>query len=336
MAPARSRSRPGSDAVVPLPSDAVYEVLLRVPGRDLCRFRAVCRPWRRLLSDPLFIAAHAARNPEPLIVAGYNSYFHPRNALCDLINLSGRVVKRVHATRGERDERVVSAEHGFIYTSRGVIRSVRLRSLITGDLVRALPDGLAREHKAYQSRIHDASAAFGMVASTGEYKVLRVINSSSSPGTAKQLYEVCTLDGSSSHAARWRAKKAPSEPVSLQGSWRTAVINGIIYFFSGVFIAGQDNAPDRVASFDLETEEWRPSLRGPLSSRVEAPAGTLYPGFERVELSICAMNGFLVMANRNLTPYMDLWILMDFERGLWVKQHSVRIRPFSIQPYVPC
>jgi hypothetical protein len=53
-----------------LPADAVYEILLRVPAKDLCRFRAVCRPWRSLLSDPHFIAAHAAHHPGPLIVAG--------------------------------------------------------------------------------------------------------------------------------------------------------------------------------------------------------------------------------------------------------------------------
>ncbi|KAF8704118.1 hypothetical protein HU200_031609 [Digitaria exilis] len=43
--------------------DALYEILLRVPAKPLCRFRAVCRSWRSLLSAPSsFVAAHAARH----------------------------------------------------------------------------------------------------------------------------------------------------------------------------------------------------------------------------------------------------------------------------------
>ncbi|KAF8735764.1 hypothetical protein HU200_014441 [Digitaria exilis] len=58
-----------------MPEDALYEILLRLPAEDLCRLRAVCRPWRSLLSDPHFIAAHAARHPDqpPLVVVGYQA-----------------------------------------------------------------------------------------------------------------------------------------------------------------------------------------------------------------------------------------------------------------------
>ncbi|KAJ1283635.1 hypothetical protein BS78_03G143400 [Paspalum vaginatum] len=33
-----------------LPLDVVYEILLQVPAKTLCRLRAVCRPWRSLLA----------------------------------------------------------------------------------------------------------------------------------------------------------------------------------------------------------------------------------------------------------------------------------------------
>jgi hypothetical protein len=94
MAPPPSRrSRAG---VRRLPLDALYEVLLRVPAKDLCRLRAVCRPWRSLLSDPHFAAAHAARHPEPLIIApaGHTDRPSPGHLL-DIMDLTGRVIKRV-------------------------------------------------------------------------------------------------------------------------------------------------------------------------------------------------------------------------------------------------
>ncbi|CAN6165489.1 unnamed protein product [Urochloa humidicola] len=84
-------------------ADAIYEILLRVPAKDLCRFRAVCRPWRSLLSDPHFIAAHSTHHPAPLIVAGYHTADWNHGILCDIMDLSGRVVKRVRRTWGERE-----------------------------------------------------------------------------------------------------------------------------------------------------------------------------------------------------------------------------------------
>ncbi|KAF0920014.1 hypothetical protein E2562_032498 [Oryza meyeriana var. granulata] len=42
-----------------IPSDVLHDVLLRLPAKNLGRLRAVCRSWRSLLSDPLFVAAHA-------------------------------------------------------------------------------------------------------------------------------------------------------------------------------------------------------------------------------------------------------------------------------------
>ncbi|OEL21153.1 hypothetical protein BAE44_0017828, partial [Dichanthelium oligosanthes] len=54
-----------------LPLDAVYEILLLLLGKDLCRLRTVCLLWRNLLSDPQFATAHAARHPGLLIIASY-------------------------------------------------------------------------------------------------------------------------------------------------------------------------------------------------------------------------------------------------------------------------
>ncbi|CAN6171596.1 unnamed protein product, partial [Urochloa humidicola] len=43
-----------------LPADVLFDVLLRLPAKELCRLRAVCRAWRSLTFDPLFAVAHAA------------------------------------------------------------------------------------------------------------------------------------------------------------------------------------------------------------------------------------------------------------------------------------
>jgi hypothetical protein len=55
-----------------LPTDALYEVLLRLPAKELCRLRLVCRSWRSLTSDPGFARAHASRHP-PLVAGMWKS-----------------------------------------------------------------------------------------------------------------------------------------------------------------------------------------------------------------------------------------------------------------------
>ncbi|KAL6638962.1 hypothetical protein ACP70R_022692 [Stipagrostis hirtigluma subsp. patula] len=80
-----------------LPLDAWYDILLRLPAKELCRLRAVCRPWRRLLSDPRFVATHGARHSAPLFVVG-QPWYSRGDTLLDIMDLSGNVIKRFRKT----------------------------------------------------------------------------------------------------------------------------------------------------------------------------------------------------------------------------------------------
>jgi len=227
--PRRLRSR--RDAPPPaLPPDLVREILLRLPAADACRLRAVSRPWRALLSDPLFAAAHAARHhPGPLVAVGYDASLGAGRVLCDVVDcLSGRVAKRVRSGTGR--ERVMCAHRDHLCVARGSSMSCHLLDLTTG-AVRALPDGLAAEHARHRQAFSDcwASTAFGLAPSTGHYKVLRALHSFRYHPMEK-LYEVVTIDGSSSSQARWRGKRAPPYPVEL-GDWYSVVVKHIVYFF---------------------------------------------------------------------------------------------------------
>lgn len=84
-----------------LPLDAMYEILLRLPAKDLCRLRAVCRPWRSLLSDSQFIAAHGARHPGPLIIASFHENDVEHASLVEIMDLSGQSIKRVPREKGD-------------------------------------------------------------------------------------------------------------------------------------------------------------------------------------------------------------------------------------------
>ncbi|KAJ1288166.1 hypothetical protein BS78_02G069500 [Paspalum vaginatum] len=306
-----------------LPSDALYEILLRLPAKEFCRLRVVCRPWRSLLSDPHLIAAHAARHPLPLIVTGYDddtSEHHSTGSgntgiIIDIMDLSGHVVKRVR-TKTPETEQVMFIQLGLVCTGRGFGHgaSYKLLNLSTG-AVCALPEGYAPHEEPIMD--YQTFVALGKVESTGEYKVLRVIENSDEHEEPEQLYEVCTLDvdGIGSNTSCWRGNKAPlDQDIVDVGRWKNVVIGGIVYFLSFV--------PIYISSFDLETEEWRQNLQGPLSD-----AAMDHDNIDWDEVSIATLatlSGSLVVVHRTNTT-LDLWFLMDFERGLWVKQHSIPI-----------
>ncbi|CAN6203312.1 unnamed protein product [Urochloa humidicola] len=321
MAPPNPRSRA---SLRPLPLDALYEVLLRVPARDLCRLRAVCRPWCALLSDPQFIAAHAACHPEPLIVAANPTDGLAAGHLLDIMDLSGRVIKRVvkpgSLWAGRREWAMAMLLDVVCVLMRNDMSYLVLNPA-TG-AVSALPQGFAEEHLPQARDISDYThlIAVGKVASTGEYKVLRVLD-----GYVdwEQLCEVFTLDGSSH--ARWRGKKAsPDSPLWHRSSRVT--IKGIVYFLSRELVMDQGVVPLRIASFDLETEEWRAILRAPLNRQT----------IPMLYLSVASLNGCLVVIHYiQQCSSMDLWFLMDFEKGLWAKQHSITLNSCFLYDDIP-
>ena len=95
----RSRTEAGEGV---LPIDTLYEILIRLPAKEVCRLRVICRPWRSLLSDPQFIAAHATHHRRPLIVAGHDKSHRDDGILCDIIDISGQVIKQI--IRSTEDE----------------------------------------------------------------------------------------------------------------------------------------------------------------------------------------------------------------------------------------
>ncbi|KAF0907089.1 hypothetical protein E2562_014690 [Oryza meyeriana var. granulata] len=116
-----------------LPVDLLHDVLLRLPARPACCFCAVCRPWRVLLSDPRFVAAHAARHPDPhLAVAACDRFDAGGIELVDVyvVDVSGDVAKRVCAGRCEPDE--VSSTHDGLTLLVGNDRRFRVLDAASG------------------------------------------------------------------------------------------------------------------------------------------------------------------------------------------------------------
>ncbi|EES16689.2 hypothetical protein SORBI_3008G045600 [Sorghum bicolor] len=217
-----------------------------------------------------------ARHQAVLIIAGYNDNAG-RDVLVDIMDLSGQIIKKVHGMEGDRAASV-SLDCIFVRKIDDSCSSYRLFNPVREELfylpdklldpatgaVYRIPDNFAEEHVELSSNLIEPKYLFGQVACTGEYKIFRMLFHFSIGIGRRQMFEVCTLNSSS--CAGWRA--APLEEAIQMGRFTSVVINGVVYclcFHAHHSIAfdKQVSEKDLIFTFDLETEAWGPSIRGP-------------------------------------------------------------------------
>ncbi|XP_044401721.1 F-box protein ETP2-like [Triticum aestivum] len=129
MSSSELRPRPAASFSGELPEDALYEVLLRIPAKELCRLRDVCPAWRALTSDPLFLTAHKSRHhtAPPLLAMGYRNDSGVSGVA--IRDLSGNVVKRIPSAGYEIVPVNASSgdTNGCISSIDDIVRVVRAR-----------------------------------------------------------------------------------------------------------------------------------------------------------------------------------------------------------------
>ncbi|CAL5079559.1 unnamed protein product [Urochloa decumbens] len=328
--PTRSTRRRAPSAAAasnagPLPADVLFDVLLRLPAKELCRLRAVCRAWRSLTADPLFAGAHAARHrgPCPSLLAK----FRDDEARIHVVDLRGGVLKRL-ACPGDGHELLCTRLDLACVASKD--NSCRVLNPATGAAY-ALPESPAPEHAGREnSRDPYTFFASGRVAATGECKVLRVFNRTEFDAfDQQQLFEVFTINGGAG-GAQWRARE--SHYLFLEAH-NAAVVGGVVYFLTDCaydlmlfFGVNTGVHPDCIASFDLETEEWRRDIQGPISSSLSMDDANATEEYRSIwhKLTLSELKGSLVLAYHRRHLSLDLWFLTDFENGLWAKEYSIR------------
>ncbi|EMS66903.1 hypothetical protein TRIUR3_13913 [Triticum urartu] len=195
-----SKPCPAASSSGDLPVYALYEVLLRIPAKDLCRLRAVCPSWRALTSDPFFIAAHMCRHhtAPPLLAIAYRDDGEVNGvAISDLL---GNVVKRFP---NNGYEIVLVNESGDAVH--------RLTS--KGDIIRV--KGMNKWRCQIQS------CAIGQVSSTREYKALRVSRIGD-----RQACEIITVDDMNNGS--WRRKQDPPSRICSGRKMRWVVVHGMV------------------------------------------------------------------------------------------------------------
>ncbi|CAN6180311.1 unnamed protein product [Urochloa humidicola] len=329
MAPTTRRMRARAASGDRIPPDALFEALLRLPARDVCRLRGVCRSWRDLIADPVFVAAHAeAHRGPPLFLAK----FMDDKTSVYIVDLSGAIIKRVARGGGGPYQQLLPTCLNVACVAGDQSRCGVLNPA-TGAL-QSLPRTAAQESAFRVSVIRSPSTFFtlGRVPATGEHKVIRMFNGTDFHSHhSQQVFEVLTVsNGGEGHgdAHRWRGLQGPGLFIEECSG---TVVDGVVYFMTNSLYDGRRCGirGDYIVSFDLGREEWGKDIRGPISSNV---VGQFMLHLDRNQLALVELSGYLVLAELNPQPFtMDLWYLLDSGSGLWVKQYRIPTRSLIVR-----
>ncbi|XBI95817.1 hypothetical protein VPH35_032202 [Triticum aestivum] len=283
--------------------DVLYEILLRLPAKPLCRFRAVCRSWMSLLSAPSFIAAHKARQAAPLLVVRDREHDGSTVSVHILDILSGKSVRQI---------RVETSLWPFINSTTVLMRVphdlplVRLPGIDDGLGLRVLDPATATVF-ALPHVDHDKQESYResfMVgrASTGAYKVLCISTSLHFP-YGHQLCRILTL--SADHG--WRETGCPPADVETFHRRNGAAVKGVAYFFV---------SNKCIMAYDLEKEVWQTaSLPTPVPSREQV-----------IYHSLAELGGCLALAYEEWDAFLELWLLVDPGKVIWSKRCTITVR----------
>uniref|UniRef100_A0A0D9WWK1 F-box domain-containing protein n=1 Tax=Leersia perrieri TaxID=77586 RepID=A0A0D9WWK1_9ORYZ len=313
-----------------LPLDVLFfEVLLCLPAKELCRLRAVCRSWNAITRDSMFTKAHASRHTDPLFVVtfweGKNSWDCDANLGVSIMDMSGNVVKRIPIGK-------------VIYWINLLPTRLDLVCLdIPGKGIGILnpssgkSEMLPRCHNGYtrpRTRAGETHA-FGLVASTGQYKMVRIVHLDHHfHNPSLHLCEVITL--AKNYDKTWRRKRcapvivSPGHTSRRGGFMKNVVLDGIVYFMMD---AGTTE-PAGLVPFNLETEKWMATIPGPGSLHNLVGYEQPYRNYFELNqaLSVANLRSCLVTVHNVRHSSVDLWFLRDVKTGLWVKTYSVSIQ----------
>ncbi|KAM0861969.1 hypothetical protein ACQ4PT_045555 [Festuca glaucescens] len=264
--------------------------------KSVCRFRCVSRGWDALVSDPTFVAVHTSWHPEPLLVTASEPDDQNRWDL-RLMDMNGSVLRKTKLAGGtaglvsaSTDNLVCIIDH--LYGSALAIDPATRKLLVKCPrMLLDLPITLG----------------FGRAVPSGAYKVVRFANN--------LTCEIFTLEDD----IRWRhAQSPPAYSHDAQGP--SVSLNGVMYFL--VYPYHDDG---KLICFDLETEKWKSTIKGPVEG--------LKPCKETERICISELNGALCVVGlerlKNGYGCANIWLLSNLDKNTWNKAFTISMEPFT-------
>ncbi|KAK3134271.1 hypothetical protein QOZ80_6AG0547090 [Eleusine coracana subsp. coracana] len=322
---------------VSLPEDIMFfDVLSRLPVKQLCRFRCVSKRWRALISDPAFVAAQKSRGPR-LVVAVFGAprkvaspvpYFLEKVEVeLRVMDTDGNVLGVVEGVTSEPGvwvPNLLQARLDLVCVDNGP-QGASIIDPLNGRVVRV--GRLASPSEDYQNYFHRTweQSTLARANPSNAYKIVRIgtTNESLLPG-GSQICVVGTL-GDPGVKIKWRQRLPPPVVTCVCCNCSRATINGVVHFLTReAHKRGSPPGWNRITSFDLESEEWKTTVMdGPFMGRPkEGHSWTV---------ALVELNGTLGMVQniwcrqKLRSSEINIWLLVDPEKSIWTRKYAIHV-----------
>ncbi|XP_010928709.1 F-box protein CPR1-like [Elaeis guineensis] len=286
-----------------LSQDVIFEVLSRLPVKSLIRFKATCKAWLALISEPYFIASHYKRsraNPSLLILPLKQDIFQETVDLYSY-KKEARVSELLLQRKLPCEDRLLAL---YPCQVNGIImlfseRSFHICNPSTKEFLTLSPP--------YSDHAHHC-VGFGLDSSTNKYKVVRVFLRSFDENT--QDYdlgcEIFTLgDGS------WRTIDGP--PCTIVRNC-PATVGEVVYWPTYKKEHGM-----AILQFSLRDETFG-----------VVPGPPLKANENYVPSDLVALEGDLGYVDRRVESYtVDIWAL-NACNNTWSKKYNIDCSNFGL------
>uniref|UniRef100_A0A0E0AX02 F-box domain-containing protein n=1 Tax=Oryza glumipatula TaxID=40148 RepID=A0A0E0AX02_9ORYZ len=286
-----------------IPSDAVVEILVRLPPSSRRRCRLVCRHWRDLVDD---------RTPEMRSRAKALVLVHAVAHVFDDLP-EGRRRQLLPNCRGVD---IVGTCNGLVFLCEWS-RGFALVNPFTGERLDGAgvppPPCPRGEEPPFYQPTH-AAYAFGYHPTTGRYKIVHFPIQDRRTETFDAV-RVLTLGAEEDASTSWRDVPMPAGGSSRRGSCGVVSVDGSTYWIT--------RDTERVMSLDLGDDE-RVAAVTPL-----LPARTAGPGCTCKLTDVRGRLGVAVSVSMATSTDTDVWVLEGGGggggEGRWSRRYSVRV-----------
>ncbi|CAN6313093.1 unnamed protein product [Urochloa humidicola] len=325
-----------------LPEQVLWDILLRLPRKSLLRFRAVCKAWRRLGSDRVFLREYHLRQPaRPLLRVHRTAGDDVESLLLAFLHycLEAVDLRRSRTGGGGEPSRTIvrfrDTEYMDLVADRGVFDALEVHGSCDGLLLLSYLDAFFvcnpatrrwAPLPALRGRARDV-VGFYAHADSGEHRVLyqqRADIGGGGGGERRYSFHVLTVGSQAQRPGRIivgrriaSSSDSAGEAVVSRGLMRAGAMPPVL-------LDGSLHWPpvpgwfreDGILVFDTVAEEFswmRPPMVGNSNFLFETEEGKL-------ALSCCDQNERRV----------DLWIMQNRERNAWVRKFQIELPAIEV------
>jgi F-box interacting protein len=278
-----------------LPDDLIAEILSWLPVKPACKFRCVSKGWHALISDPVFVAAHKTR-AEPLLMGVTVSNTPQVSSALRLMDVDGNILKVINMaglwTFNCGFDGPCCFTRAFCTPLKNFV--VTVIDLATGNLMRTPEELNIRSFW---------NLGIGLAVPSRTYKAVGLMREYGQQPSKVLIME----DG-----AKWRQMQSlptPSLVATGKNKGSPVTIGGVMHFLYKLVNEYY------VIRFDLESEEWKTSIKGPTRSN-EKQEKTLIKCMVKLNDALC-------MVQRSSANIWLIWLLTDPTKGTWVKLYTI-------------